>query len=84
MLLLFLLSFFNIVWQRQIIAFSLQMEVLNKSTVRVKNREKVEAMISELIKGGASKLQVIWSFIIVYGFIPDEEHPAKFALCIAK
>ncbi|KAG8175882.1 hypothetical protein JTE90_025950 [Oedothorax gibbosus] len=38
------------------------MEVLNKSTVHIKNRDKVEEIVSQLIKGGASKLQVIADF----------------------
>lgn len=35
----------------------------------MKNRERVEEMISELIKGGAQKLQVIYGFSKVFYFI---------------
>ncbi|KAG8175881.1 hypothetical protein JTE90_025949 [Oedothorax gibbosus] len=38
------------------------MEALAKSTVHIKNRVEVEEMISQLIKGGATKLQVIADF----------------------
>ncbi|XP_071038301.1 7-methylguanosine phosphate-specific 5'-nucleotidase isoform X2 [Parasteatoda tepidariorum] len=38
------------------------MECLNKPTVHIKNRDCVEELVSQLIKGGASKLQIISDF----------------------
>ncbi|GFU75838.1 uncharacterized protein TNCV_1652971 [Trichonephila clavipes] len=38
------------------------MEILNKNTVYIKNRDHVEEIVSQLIRGSASKLQVISDF----------------------
>ncbi|GFQ85733.1 7-methylguanosine phosphate-specific 5'-nucleotidase [Trichonephila clavata] len=38
------------------------MEILNKNTVHIKNRDHVEEIVSQLIRGSASKLQVISDF----------------------
>lgn len=38
------------------------MEILNKKTVHIKNRDRVEEIVSQLIKGSAAKLQVISDF----------------------
>ncbi|GFS92203.1 7-methylguanosine phosphate-specific 5'-nucleotidase [Nephila pilipes] len=38
------------------------MEILNRNTVHIKNRDHVEEIVSRIIRGGASKLQVISDF----------------------